>query len=251
MGAKHKTETMSSTDEIKIVAAPDAADNTVMDVTSATEGTVQDPALAPKPAKPKKLRIRSQKYQAVRAQIDKTKKYDSFAAVELVKKLSYTSFAGTITAHLVVKEAGMTAAVTLPHSSGKSLRVVIVDEVVLKNIENGQIDFDILVAAPQYMPKLAKFAPVLGPKGLMPNPKNGTLTPNPEAQKKKLEGGTVTVKTEKKAPLVHIQIGKTSMETKQLVENLEALIKAFNTKLVRASIAATMSPGVKVSFETV
>jgi large subunit ribosomal protein L1 len=244
MGTKRKANVMTGDENIKIVADP-----TQMGATNDVETPeVADPTLEEKPAAKKKARVRSQKYHAVRAQIDKTKKYDAFAAVELVKKLSYTSFAGTITAHLVVKEAGMTASLTLPHSTGKTLRVEIVSDEVLKNIEDGKIDFDVLVAAPQFMPKLAKFASVLGPKGLMPNPKNGTLTPNPEAQKKKLEGGTVTVKTEKKAPLVHVAIGKTTMETKQLVENIEALLKAFNTKLVRVSIAATMSPGVKVNF---
>ncbi len=246
MGTKRKANVMTGDENIKIVEAPTSEATENAGDTAMTVDAEQKPAV-----KTKKSRVRSQKYQAVRAQIDKTKKYDPFAAIELVKKLSYTSFAGTITAHLVVKEAGMSASVTLPHSTGKSIRVAIVTDEVLKQIENGEINFDILVSAPQYMPKLAKFAPVLGPKGLMPNPKNGTLTPNPEAQKQKLEAGTVTIKTEKKAPLVHVQIGKTSMDTKQLVENLEALFKAFNTKLVRASIAATMSPGVKVAYVTV
>lgn len=243
MGGKRKDNIMTGDENIKIVADPDALKT---EGSTPGEEGVEGVAPAAEPVKKKKSRVRSQKYTAVRAQIDKTKKYDSFAAIELVKKLSYTKFPGTVTAHLVVRETGMSASVTLPHSSGKTLRVAIVSDDILKDIETGKIEFDILVASPQFMPKLAKLAPVLGPKGLMPNPKNGTLTPNPEAAKKKLEGGTVTVKSEKKAPLVHVQIGKTSMETKQLVENLDALMKAFKTKLLRASIAATMSPGVKV-----
>jgi large subunit ribosomal protein L1 len=245
MGTKRKANVMTGDENIKIVADP------TMQPAMSEEGDVAEGEAVlteAAPVKTKKARVRSGKYVAVRAQIDKTKKYDSFAAVELIKKLSYTSFAGTVTAHLVVKETGMSAAVTLPHSTGKTLRVAIVDEAVLKAIEEGKIEFDILLAEPQFMPKLAKFASVLGPKGLMPNPKNGTVTPKPEVQKKKLEGGTVTLKTEKKAPLLHVQIGKTSMETKQLVENLDTLIKAFNTKLVRVSVAATMSPGIKVNF---
>jgi large subunit ribosomal protein L1 len=231
MGAKRKDTVMSSTDEIKVVEAP-------------AETTETPEAEAPKKAKT--TRVRSSKYTAVRAQVDKTKKYSVEAAVDLVKKLSYTKFAGTITAHAVVKEVGVSVPLTLPHSTGKTLKVAVASEEVLKAIEGGTIDFDILVTHPSFMPKLAKFAPVLGPKGLMPNPKNGTLTPNPDAQKQKLEAGTVTIKTEKKAPLLHVRIGKTSMDTKQLVENINALQKALGTKLNSMAIAATMSPGVKV-----
>jgi len=234
MGAKRKTKDMiTNTDEVKIVAAAEATT------------TEQAPTAAP--VKKKAARLRSKKYRAVRAQIDKTKKYDPFAAVELMKKLSYTQFAGTVTAHVVVRETGATVSLAFPHSTGKTVRVTIVDDEVLKNIEKGQLDFDVLVAHPQYMGKIAKFAAVLGPKGLMPNPKNGTLTPNPELQKKKLEAGTITIKTEKKAPLMHVMIGKTSMETKALVENIEALIRALDTKLESLVIAATMSPGIKIN----
>jgi large subunit ribosomal protein L1 len=232
MGAKRNTGVISSTDEIKIVEAP------------AEEGTVQQAAEAPKKKAPS--RIRSKRYVSARGQVDKTKKYPTSAAIELVKKLSYAKFDGTITAHVVVKEVGVSVPLTLPHSTGKSVRVAIASDKVLAQIADGKIDFDILVAHPSYMPKLAKFAPVLGPKGLMPNPKNGTLTPNPEGQKQKLEAGTVTIKTEKKAPLLHVRMGKNSMETKKLVENVEALMKALGTKAVSLVVASSMSPGVKV-----
>lgn len=236
MGASRKNTVMSSTDEIKIVEAP---------VEGASEVTEAQAVEAPKV---KKGRTRSGKYQAVRSQVDKTKKYPVEAAVELVKKLSYTKFDGTISAHAVVKDVGMSTPLTLPHSTGRAIRVAIASDEVLEKVSAGTIDFDVLVAHPSFMPKLAKFAPVLGPKGLMPNPKNGTLTPNPEAQKEKLEAGTVTIKTEKKAPLFHVRVGKTSMDTKQIVENIVALQKALGTKLQSMAIAATMSPGVKVQI---
>jgi large subunit ribosomal protein L1 len=245
MGAKRKSGVISSTDEVKIVKAAEP-EMEVADQVNADGETVPAEAAA-EPEKKKREHNRSAKYKAVRAQIDRTKKYDVFAGVELLKKLSYTKFDGTITAHIVLREVGATASLALPHSTGKTLRVAIVDDALLKEIEAGTINFDILVAAPQFMPKLAKFAPVLGPKGLMPNPKNGTLTPNPEAQKKKLEAGTITIKTEKKAPLMHVQIGKVSMGTKELVENVEALIKAVGTKIERMTLAASMSPGVKIN----
>jgi large subunit ribosomal protein L1 len=253
MGSKKRDNVMSSTDEIKIVEAPTevTADATASadDAATAAAPTAEETAAAEKAAakKAKRAQGRSKKYQSVRAKVDKTKKYDPFAAMELVKKLSYSKFDGTISAHVVVKEAGTTVAFTPPHSTGKTIRVAIVTDDLLKEVEAGNINFDILVSAPEYMPKLARFASVLGPKGLMPNPKNGTLTKDTENQKKRLEAGTVTVKTEKKAPLMHVQIGKVSMDTKALVENLEALLKSVGTKLERVTIAASMSPGIKVS----
>jgi large subunit ribosomal protein L1 len=194
---------------------------------------------------------RSKKYKAVRSKVDKTKKYDPFSAVELVKKLSYSKFEGTISAHLVLREKGLTRTVEFPHSTGRDLKVEIADEETLEKIEAGNIDFDILLAEPSFMPKITKYAPILGPQGLMPNPKNNTLTPNPEQKKEELESGKLTLKTEREAPLIHVPIGKTDMETKDVVENLKTLIDSFKHKLKKVSIAATMSPGVKVEYQEI
>ncbi len=185
----------------------------------------------------------------MRSKIDRTKVYDPLAGIELVKKLSYTKFAGTITAHLTVKEQGLSKEIALPHSTGKTRFIEIASEKTIKKIESGKIDFDVLLATPQMIAKLTKFAPILGPKGLMPNPKNDTLTPNPEQKQKELAGGMILIKTEKKAPLIHVAIGKTDMDTKKLAENLQVLIKAFQQKLTKVVVVATMSPGVKVRFE--
>jgi large subunit ribosomal protein L1 len=128
--------------------------------------------------------------------------------------------------------------------------ITIADDAVIADIEKGKINFDILVAHPSMMPKLSKLARVLGPKGLMPNPKNGTFTPDPEKRKKELEGGAMTVKAEKKAPLVHVVIGKLSQPEKELSANLRALLKAYPAgKVMKCTIAATMGPGVKVRVE--
>lgn len=196
-----------------------------------------------------KKQAHSSKYRHARSQVDKTKLYDATTAIDLVKKLSYSNFVGTITAEGVMLEIGDKFEMTFPHSTGKAIRVAIVDDDLLKDIEAGKIDFDVLLTTPQFMPKLAKLARILGPKGLMPNPKNGTITPNPEARQKELEGGKTLIKTEKKAPLIHVNLGKTTDETITLVENLEALKKAASRRLTRLSISATMSPGVKVIVE--
>ena len=98
------------------------------------------------------------------------------------------------------------------------------------------------------MPKLAKYARVLGPKGLMPNPKSNTIVQDPEARKKELEKGKVAIKSERKAPLVHMLVGKTSFESNQLVENIEALVTALDYRLKKLTLSAAMGPGVKVKL---
>ncbi len=235
---------MTSTDEIKIVAAPDAESESETGEVEIVDGE----AVAAVDKKPTKVSARSRKYYSVRSKVDKTKHYEPAVAIELIKKLSYTSFTGSLELHAVIREEGANITLSLPHSTGRTLKVAIVSDELLTSIGAGTIDFDVLVCAPQFMPKLAKFARVLGPKGLMPNPKNGTLTDNPELKKKELEGGKVTIRGEKKAPLLHMVVGKLDMDSKQLVENLEAALKALRGKAIKVSIAASMSPGVKIAL---
>ena len=251
MGSKKNVDMSQTESEIKVVAAPEDKTTEAEAKVEATDGEkTEDKAIPAKVAK-KNKRQRGKKYQAVRSQVDKTKLYEPKEAIELVKKLSYSKFGGSVEAHLVVREIGMSTNIALPHSTGKSVKVAIVTDALLADIKDGQIDFDVLVASPEFMPKLARFARVLGPKGLMPNPKNGTLTPNPELKKKELEAGKFMLKTEKKAPLMHLSFGKVNMETKDLLENLMEIIKSLKGKLVKMSIAASMSPGVKVNCEII
>lgn len=233
MGSKKNVDMTQTETEVKIVES-----------TQPEEGAAQEVA-APK----KEARTRSKKYVAVRSQVDKTKVYDPFSAIELVKKLSYASFDGTITVDAVLRETGAHGKLTLPHSTGKSVNVAIADEKVLAEIEAGNIDFDYLVTTPQFMPKIAKYARILGPRGLMPNPKNGTVTANPEQKKADLEKGELIIKTEKKRPVIHVSIGKVSQDTKELVENFKALMKHLTGKVTKSTISSTMSPGVKIDYK--
>lgn len=268
MGAKKNVDMSSTTDTVKIVkdqtaesaekeresttVANDANNaNDANDAVTASEAGANagaDTESAPKEkTKSASQRNRSKKYKAQRSKLDKTKKYSVSEAVALVKDLSYSKFDGTVSVALVVREVGQVCSVSLPHSTGKSINAVIVDEKVLAQIEAGNVEgIDVLIAEPQYMPKLAKFGKVLGPKGLMPNPKSGTLTPNPSAKKKELEAGTLTLKTNKKEPVLHVPVGKVSMEASKLADNVEALKNAVGTKLVKMTLSATMSPGVRV-----
>lgn len=249
MGSKKNVDMSSTEDKIKIVAQEDVQNSDVSENSEATQA--ESDITATKKAVVKSAtpsRIRSKKYVSTRSQVDKTRKYSISEALKTIKKLSYTKFDGTLTIDGVVKEVGKVATLTLPHATGKTVRVAIVDDAVLAEIEAGNINFDVLVTAPQYMPKLAKFARVLGPKGLMPNPKNGTVTPKPELKKAELEKGAIDIKTEKKTPVIHVSIGKVSMDDAALAENIEAIMTAAKGKLVSASLSATMSPSVKLEI---
>jgi len=199
---------------------------------------------------PKKSRSRSNSYTWRRSQVDKTQHYSVDKAVELIKKLT-TAKHPTITADINYRDSGYQTEFAFPHSTGKSIKVAIADDKILEQIEKGQIDFDVLLAKPDMMPKIAKHARILGPKGLMPNPKNKTVTPDPQKRKKELEGGKVNIRSEKKAPLLHIQIGSCQMKDSQLVDNLKALYKHLgSTQIQKITLSSTMSPGVKVDLTT-
>jgi large subunit ribosomal protein L1 len=247
MGTKKNVDMSSSETKVKIVKAPiEDVGVGMLDVEVDVEGKE---VKSKKIVKKKATKTRGKKYAAARANLDKTKKLEPKAAIELIKKLSYSKFDGAIEANIMVKEVGMSFNFALPHSTGKSIKVAIVDDKVLKNIEAGKLDFDALICTPDYMPKIAKFAKVLGPKGLMPNPKNGTVTPKPELKKKELESGKMDIKTDKKAPLINMSVGKVSMDSKKLVENINTILKIMKGKIVKLSISASMSPGVKVQVE--
>ena len=148
--------------------------------------------------------------------------------------------------HLIVKKTGLSVNTSLPHSAGKEKRLEIASEATIEKIKANKIDFDILVATPDMMPKLVPFARVLGPKGLMPNPKNGTLVPDLK-KAKAFSTGSITIKTEKEAPLIHTVIGKVSQPEAELSENLEAIIKAVTDKqIVKAYLKATMGPCIRL-----
>ena len=245
MGAKRNVDMTGATDKIKIVKVEKSPDdqkttNDKSDEAVTTEQTT-------KSTKAKKHR--GKRYVTARSVIDKSKSYSPAEAVELVKRASYTKFVGSLVADLLVKEPGELGKLTFPHATGKTVKVAIASEELLKQIEQGQIEFDVLLTAPAFIPKLAKHAKLLGPKGLMPNPKNGTITQQPEKIKAELEKGSVTIKTERKAPLAHVVIGKIKMSSSDLSDNLEALLKLAQFKLVRCYLSSTMSPSVRVKVD--
>ena len=179
--------------------------------------------------------------------IEPGKTYSIKDAVKLVKETSYSKFDGTMELHIVVKKTGTSAQVTLPHSAGREKKVEIADEGTIKKLTGGKVDFDVLIATPDMMPKLVPFARILGPKGLMPNPKNGTLVPDLK-KAKGFSAGTLSLKTEKEAPLVHTVVGKNSQKDEEIIANTQAIFKALggDKQIARAFIKSTMSPSVKL-----
>lgn len=199
----------------------------------------------------KKLRqakTRGKIYKAARSKVgDRT--YPLPEALKLLRDISYAKMDGTIELHLSLTDKGTSVTVELPFAAGRAKRVAVADDATLARIENNQIDFDILVASPAQMGKLVKFAKTLGPRGLMPNPKNGTVSADPEATARKMAASaSVTLKTEKDAPVVHTVVGKLSQKDEELVGNIRAILTAFGPKLVRITLKSTMSPGIRLEI---
>ncbi len=193
---------------------------------------------------------RGKKYLEARKMIDRTKTYSLTEAVGLLKKIKTAKFDESVELHLNVDKTGLKGEVEMPHLTGKTVRVKIIDDKLLLDIEKGKIEFDILITHPSFMPKLAKFAKVLGPKGLMPNPKAGTVSLHPEEVAKRFEKGTLRWKTEPKFPLIHQMIGRISYNEKDLIENATTFLKSVGAlHITGAFIKLTMSPGIKIAIE--
>lgn len=214
----------------------------------AEEKTTEEPKKQKKETKKQKA-FHSQKYQTIAGIVDKSKNLNLNEALELLEKLQRKSFDETVELHINTLSTGVSGNVTLPHGTGKKTRVAVANDALISEIEKGIINFDILVATPEMMPHLAKVAKVLGPKGLMPNPKNGTVSEKPEEVVKKYEGGQVNFKTEAKSPIMHLTVGKISFGKEKLTQNIDAMITAIKKQnIVNATLKSTMSPGIKLKI---
>lgn len=201
----------------------------------------------------KKVRVRGKNYQSASTKVERNRLYPISEALALLREVSLTKFDSTVELHINTLEKGQRGTVQLPHGTGKEVRVRIADpstiEKLLADIEAGALNFDALVAHPSVMPKLARAAKVLGPRGLMPNPKAGTISTEPEKVAEKLKGGEVNWKSESEFPIIHQVIGKMSFKNNQLEENLQAFIKSVGViKIKNVTIKSTMSPGIKIQL---
>ncbi len=231
------------------VAAINADTETAKVANKKQKGTVKKSKQTKKAAQAK---VKSKKYQEIVKEFDKRKEYSVEDAIEQVKNHSYSKFDGTITLDIKLAKAkkgeeAIRGTIKVPNPTGKSQKVVIASEELIEQIKKGQTDFDILLTTPEMIPKLAQVAKILGPKGKMPNPKDGTVVADPAEAAKEIE---LTVRYRMDAGRnLHIAVGKVSHDSAKLVENTNAILKAIaHIKKESATFSPTMGPGVKIAL---
>jgi large subunit ribosomal protein L1 len=223
------------------------------------------------------------KYLDAAKLVDHERLYPPQEAAELIKQTTTVNFDATVEAHLRLgidprhADQMVRGTVVLPHGTGKVVRVAVfaqgekaqealragADEVgaedLVKKVEAGWLEFDVALATPDTMGMVGKLGKILGRKGLMPNPKAGTITFDLERAIKEVKGGRVEFKVDK-AGIVHTIVGKSSFEASALVENLATLVDAINRAKPSGSkgqyirtltIASTMGPGIKLDVPAV
>lgn len=247
------------------------------------ERAAEEKAAAEKPkgAKPvtrPKIERRGKKYQEVAKLVEKGKEYSLKEALELAVKTNPAKFDASVEAHVRLgvdprqADQNIRTTIVLPNGNGKTVRVAVFapldvakaakaagadiaeDEEFLKQLEKGVIDFDVLISTPAYMPKLGKFARLLGPKGLMPNPKAGTVTMDVEKAVKEAKAGKVEYRVDKQA-IVHIGLGKVSFGADKLLENANVFFESLKsqkpaslkgTYVKSVFITTTMGPSIAI-----
>ena len=223
---------------------------------------------------------KGKKYTEAAKLIDRTMAYDTAEAVALVKKAATAKFDETVEAHIRTgcdgrhAEQQIRGAVVLPHGTGKTVRVLVFakgdkaneaeaagadyvggEELIPKIQNDGWFEFDVVVATPDMMGVVGRLGRVLGPKGLMPNPKAGTVTMDVTKAINEIKAGKIEYRLDK-TNIVHVPVGKVSFTEEQLADNFQAIMDAIvkakpsslkGTYLKNITLASTMGPGVKVN----
>ncbi|PHI20647.1 50S ribosomal protein L1 [Lewinellaceae bacterium SD302] len=225
----------------------------------------------------------SKKRQAANAKIDATKEYSLNEAMALVKEVNTAKFDASVDVHVRLgidprkADQALRGTVTLPHGTGKVKRVVAfvtpdkeqeakdagadhvgLDDLIAK-VQGGWTDFDVVVAMPQTMAKVGRLGRVLGPRGLMPNPKTGTVTMNVGAAVTDVKGGKIAFRVDKFG-IIHSSIGRVSFSAEKLTDNANELLGTLNRMkpssakgvyMKSVTAASTMSPGVKIDPKSI
>lgn len=246
--------------------------------TSPQDGSEEVVKKGPKPVTRPILERRGKNYRKVAEKIEATKLYTLEEAVKLAAETNPAKFDASVEVHVRLNvdprqaDQNIRATVSLPHGTGKTIRVavfapeadhkaakdagadIVGDDTFLAQLEKEQLDFDILVATPQYMPKLGKYARLLGPRGLMPNPKSGTVATDVAKATKEAKAGKVEYRVDKQA-IVHLGVGKVSFGAEKLQDNAKAFFESLQSQkpsslkggyVKSITISTTMGPGVKV-----
>ncbi len=220
------------------------------------------------------------KYVEASKLIEADRRYEIAEAAELLPQLSISKFDGTVEAHLRLgvdprhADQLVRGTVVLPHGTGKATRVIVfaqgekaqealragADEVggddLVKRIDDGWFDFDVAIAAPDMMGTVGRLGKKLGPRGLMPNPKSGTVTFDIERAVGEIKSGRIEFKVDR-AGIVHVPVGRASFTPEQLAANVATLVDAINrakpsgakgTYMRTLTLAPTMGPGVRVDI---
>jgi large subunit ribosomal protein L1 len=206
---------------------------------------------APKESSPKKpKKAISKRLQLLKKQVKPNTLYPLKEAIELLKKLTKGRKTNTVELHINTLDTGIKGEVSLPYSTGKKQVIEVFSEKTVTKLNTGKVGFDILLATPANMPKLAKYAKILGPKGLMPTPKNGNLIENPKKRLEELStGSTLAYKTEPKFPIIHLSLGSSAQKTDHLTNNISALVKHINpVKIKSVFLTSTQTPSVKIDL---
>lgn len=230
------------------------------------EKTEDKPKQAVKPARTKAERA-GKKYREAAKLIDKSKVYPVSEAIELALKTATTKFDGTVELHVNLgvdpKQAdqNIRQTVALPAGTGKDVRVATLAndddaQKLFAKLDKEEIDFDVLVAAPAMMPKLGKYARLLGPRGLMPNPKSGTVTNDVKTAVQEAKAGRVEYRVDQ-AGIVHLGVGKVSFGADKIKQNVDVVLESIRaakpaslkgTYLQSAYLSTTMGPSVKIQL---
>jgi|SRR5690554_291961 len=222
---------------------------------------------------------KGKKYLEMAKAVDRNKLYDPKEAVELLKKISQANFDQTVEVAVRLgvdprhADQQVRGTVVLPHGTGKTKRVLVfakgekakeaeeagADSVgaedVIEDIQKGWLEFDVAVATPDMMGSVGKLGRILGPKGLMPNPKAGTVTPEPAKAVQEIKAGKVEYRVDK-AGIVHAAIGKLSFPEENLLNNFHTLMEALHKAKPSTAkgiymrsvvLSSTFSPGIKIS----
>ena len=234
--------------------------------------------VGPKPVTRTRLERRGKNYRKANEKIEKGKTYSLEEAVKLAIETSPVKFDATLEMHFRLgvdprqADQNIRSTVTLPAGTGKDVKVAVFapldlakaakaagadiaeDEEFTKRLDKEAIDFDVLISTPQYMPKLGKYARLLGPKGLMPNPKAGTVTTDIEKAVKEAKAGKIEYRVDKQA-IVHVGLGKISFGADKLMENINAFVESLKSQkpasikgqyVKSVYITTTMGPSIAV-----